>query len=265
MPKTPRKPRTPEQKIKNRERVRRFQKRHDPLTPLIETFENGNGGMTVEREGLLRQRFPVPKATQHLLTERQRTVLKGKVRMSRGWVRMEKIMSETGMTMEEFVQQLSVEELVRGKFRDKNGKMQGRSPKWVPREFHRACLQELMRRGRHMWQENYLAAIQAMTNIATGQGEIGQMATPAERLKAAQFVVERMEGKVPERLVITEDKPWQTVLDGIVAEVPAEAIERGRIALEAAQVVEGELVDVAVEEDETPPEPVRSRRRRVQR
>lgn len=221
--------------------------------------------MTVDREGLLRQRFPVPTATHHLLTERQRTVLKGKVRMSRAWVRMEKIMKETGMTMAEFVAGLTVEELVRGKFRNKNGHMQGRAPKWVPREFQQACLHELMTRGQELWLGSYTEAIKAMTEIAAGKGPIGHIATPGERIKAAQFVVERIEGKVPERLVVSQDKPWQTVLDGIVAEVPADALEAGRRALSEADVVDGEVLDVDYEDDydeEPDPQPVRSRRRK---
>lgn len=247
-----------------REYFRRKYRVANGSQPLLEFFGDGkteDGGREVPRAGLLRQRFAVPTAIHHQLTERQRTVLKGKVRMSRGWVRMEKIMKETGMSMQEFVAGLSVEELVRGKFRDKNGKMQGRPPKFVPREFQQACLRELMTRGQEMWMKNYLEAIRAMTEIATGQGPIGAIATPGERLKAAQFVVERMEGKVPERLVVSQDQPWQTVLDGIVADVPVEALERGRMAL-AGEVVEGEVVDVDYEDGEPEPQPVRSRRRR---
>lgn len=255
---------TEEQKEESRERVRKHRRKKNGSQPLIEAFGDGttnDGGLAVDRAGLLRQRFAVPKAIHHTLTERQRTVLKGKVRMSRGWVRMEKIMRETGMTMDEFVAQLSVEELVRGKFRDKNGKMQGRPPKFVPREFQQACLRELMTRGQEMWLGSYLDAIKAMTQIAKGEGPVGAIATPGERLKAAQFVVERMEGKVPERLVVTQDKPWQTVLDGIVADVPVEALERGRMAL-SGEVVEAEVVDVEYDEGEPDPQPVRSRRRR---
>lgn len=247
---------------------RRQQRKEGKRDSDIEFFEREGGsytGIVVERAGLRRKRTEVPVTVHHLLTKRQQDVHNNRAHMSRGWVRMERIMAETGMTMEEFVQGLSVEELVRGKFRDKSGKMQGRPPKFVPREFHRACLQELMRRGRDMWQKNYLAAIEAMTDIATGKGQVGAIATPGERLKAAQFVVERMEGKVPERLVVTDERPWQTVMDGIVAEVPQEAIERGRKALEAAEtVMDAEIVDIEYDDiDEDPdPRPVRSRRRR---
>lgn len=247
---------------------------HPELRENLEEWQEELGemgpGMEIVRQGLLRQRFKVPTATHHLLTERQRTVLKGKVRMSRAWVRMYQIMRETGITMEEFVQNLSVEELVRGEFRDKNGTFKGRPPKWVPREFHRACLQELMRRGKTLWQENYLKAIEAMTDIATGKGAAGELATPGERIKAAQFVIERMEGKVPERIVVTENKRWELAMDGIVAEVSDESIVRGRKALAAAEgamdVLDAEVVDEEIydEEEEDPiPVPVRSRRRRT--
>jgi len=225
---------------------------------------NDEGGMTVDRAGVLRQRFRVPTQTHHLLTERQRTVLKGKVRMSRAWVRMERIMKDTGMTIQEFVAGLSVEELVRGRLRDSAGGFRGRPPKWVPREFQQACLRELMTRGQELWLGNYTEAIQAMTDIAAGRGPVGSVATPGERIKAAQFVVERIEGKVPERLVVTQEQPWQVALDGIVADVNDEAIVKGRTALAAAQAgaVEGEVLDVEFEDEEPEPQPVRSRRRR---
>lgn len=209
-----------------------------------------------------RTKIYVPKALQDTLTERQKTVLRGKVRTD--WGGLEKMLADTRMTMEEFVASLSVEELVKGKFRNKAGNFSGRPPRYVPREFQQACLRELMTRGQEMWMGSYTDAIKAMTDIACGRGPVGEIATPAERLKAAQFVVERMEGKIPERLVVSQDKPWVTVLDGIVAEVPEEAIERGRNAV-SARVVEGEVVSEEYDDDESEepdPVPVRSRRRR---
>jgi hypothetical protein len=254
--------RRPERVAKRRKYQEERRRQKVPLRELIDDLDNGNGGMTIDRAGVLRQRFRVPKQTHHLLTERQRTVLKGKVRMSRAWVRMERIMKDTGMTMQEFVAQLSVEELVRGRLRDSAGGFRGRPPKWVPREFQQACLRELMARGQELWLNNYTEAIKAMTDIAAGRGPVGSVATPGERIKAAQFVVERIEGKVPERLVVSQEQPWQVALDGIVADVPDEAIERGRATLAATQTVEGEVVDVEYEEEIPDPSPVRSRRRR---
>lgn len=227
------------------------------------------GGVTIERQGAKRRRIRISKTFEPVLTKRQRTVLKGKARTNRAWTRVMAIMNETGMTMEEFVKQLSPEELVRGYVKDKNGKFGGRPPQWVPRAFHRACLSELIQRGQRLWQENYLRAIEVMAEIASGQGA-GKLATPNERLKAAQFIVERLEGKVPERLIVSEENEWQGVLDGIVAEVSDEQVQRGMRALAGAhEVIEGSTVGEPVDEqfivngqgtdDEPPPRRTRSR------
>ena len=85
---------------------------------------------------------------------------------------------------------------------------------------------------------------------------------PANRLLARGAIVERIEGKIPERLQVSSDQPWQVVLDGIVAEVPQEALERGRNTMQGA--VDGEVVDVEFEDDldDEPPPRTRSRRRK---
>jgi hypothetical protein len=131
----------------------------------------------------------------------------------------------------------------------------------VPREFQQACLHELMTRGQELWLGSYTEAIKAMTDIACGRGPVGQLATPGERLRAAQAVVERIEGKVPERLMVSGDKPWQTVLDGIVAEVSDDQVNAGRARIEGGMVVEGEF-ELSEDDDDEPPQPSRSRRRR---
>lgn len=193
------------------------------------------------------------------LTERQ--VRRGKVRTARAWGRMLDMLEKTGMTMEEFVRGLTPEELVRGKLKDRNGKFTGRAPAWVPHEFHRACIRELMRRGKEMWQVNYLVAIESMTEIAAGRVK---GASAGDRLRAAQFVIERLEGKTPEVLVVTDDNPWQLIIDDIVAQVPDEQVQAARqarnglIGDELADVVDAEIVD-----ESEPPAPAPPTRRRA--
>jgi len=194
------------------------------------------------------------------LTERQRR--RGKVRTARSWGRMLDTMKKTGMTLEEFVETLTPEELVRGRLRDSQGGFTGRPPAWVPREFHQACIRELMRRGRRLWQENYLDAIEAMVGIATGKVK---GATAGDRLKAAQFVIERIEGKAPERPDVKDDSPWQAIIADIVTEVPDDYLEPARAARAELtgpvqeMVVEGEVVA------EDPPSPRRPAARRSRR
>lgn len=227
-----------------------------------------DSGLAISRTAP-RPRITVSPVFAPILTDRQKNIVKRRMRVrgSAVWGRMLQILNDADMTMEEFVSNLTPEELVRGQIKDKNGNFTGSPPAWVPRAFHRACIAELMQRGRHLWQENYLTAIEVMTDIAAGRGDAGQVATPAERLKAAQMVIERIEGKVPDKLIVDTDRKWQIVIDDIVAEVPDSAIQRAQQSLngarEAVAVLEGEVEDVedaVIVEDEEPAEPVRARR-----
>jgi hypothetical protein len=226
------------------------------------------GTWTWEKKGQRRHRIKPSSMFGSVLTERQRTVLKGKVRLSRQYSRVVELMRKNDMTMEEFVEQLSPEELVRGQVKDRGGYFRGAPPQWVPRAFHRACIAELMKRGRYLWQDSYLKAIETMSDIAAGKGNIGKIATPGERIKAAQFVIERLEGKIPERLMIAEDKKWEAVLEGIVADVSDEAVERGQRALagaqEALEIIEADVVE-EVEYEQPVAAPRRARARATRR
>jgi hypothetical protein len=187
------------------------------------------------------------------LTERQRR--KGRVRTARAWGRMMTMLEKTNMTMEEFVAGLTPEELVRGRLRDSKGGFTGRPPAWVPHEFHRACMRELMKRGKELWQVNYLAAIEAMTQVATGKVK---GATVGDRIKAATFVIERLEGKTPDVVVVAEQSPWQGIIEDIVAQVPDEQIQAAKNARNGLIGSElGDIVDAEIVEDPTPAPPRR--------
>lgn len=195
-------------------------------------------GDVFTRRGATRPLITVEAQWEPGLTARQRA--RGRlVRTARAWRRMMQLMDRTGMTMQEFIAGLSNEELARGQLKAADGTFRGRPPSWVPRDFHREALRELMRRGRVLWQENYVEAVRVMTDIAMGKIK---GASPAERLKAAQYVVERMEGKIPDRVEVQVDAPWQEAIMDIVAEVSQEQIDAGRRVL-AGEVVEGEIVN----------------------
>jgi hypothetical protein len=141
-----------------------------------------------------------------------------KTRMGEKWTRVLDELDASGSSMEDFVKTLTPEELARGQLKAKNGHFVGAPPKWVPSEFHKACIRELINRGKRLYQENYIEAIQAMTTLATDP-----RVEPRDRMRAAQFVIERIEGKVPDRLEVGVSEPWQELLTGIVADVPAGA------------------------------------------
>lgn len=150
---------------------------------------------------------------------RNRVILKDTTALGKRWSEIYRRIEGGEMTWEDFTASLTPEELARGQIMDKNGGFTGRPPAFVPRAFHDACIRELLARGKTLYKENYVKAIEAMTEIATSK-----TAKDADRMKAAQFVIERLEGKVPERVEISNADPWQQIIDGIVAEVPEEAI-----------------------------------------
>lgn len=149
-----------------------------------------------------------------------------------------RILAKTEMSMQEFVEALSDEELSRGQLRDKNGGFKGTPPAWVPREFHRACIRELLRRGQNLWRDNYLQAIEVLTAIANDK-----RVKPGDRLKAATYVIERIEGKIPERIEVNLDSPWEGIIVDIVADVSDEQLRAGRLRLSGGTpaIIDGEV------------------------
>jgi len=144
-------------------------------------------------------------------------------RLGKRWSEITEAVKTGEYTWEEFTETLSPEELARGQLKDKHGGFLGRPPSFVPRAFHDACVRELLSRGKVLYKENYIACIHAMTEIAGDPA-----AKEGDRIKAAQFVIERLEGKVPDRLEIAAADPWQSIISGIVAEVEDDQIARAQ-------------------------------------
>jgi hypothetical protein len=154
--------------------------------------------------------------------DRVRTRLK-RTRMGKRWTEVMEAVQNGDFTWDEFVKTLSPEELARGMLMDKNGSFTGRPPALVPRVFHDACIRELLARGKVLYKTNYIKAIEAMTDIASSKS-----AKESDRIKAATFVIERLEGKVPDKLEIGVVAPWQDIIQGIVAEVEEDQVVRAQ-------------------------------------
>lgn len=213
----------------------------------------------INRTGARRKYVKVHPSFYPVLTHRQRVERNGYVKLSRSMGRLYTMARGEGteMSMDEFVEQMSNEELVRGQVKAEDGSFRGRPPQWVPRAFHRACVTELMRRGKQLWTENYLEAIEAMTKIARGEVPGTR---PRDQLAAAAYVIERLEGKVPDVVKVQTDQTWAVVLDGIIAEVSDEQVGRGQRALNAAHEARQDIVDAEIVDEE--PEPVKATPRR---
>lgn len=115
------------------------------------------------------------------------------------------------------VADLDEEELARGYCKDKNGKFSGRPPMVVPRELHDRCRKELLKRGDDLFASSYVEAIQTMANIA-----LDPRAEHKDRIRAAQYVIERVAGKVPDKVVLSAADPWQQIIDEIIVDHPDE-------------------------------------------
>lgn len=157
---------------------------------------------------------------------RKRYRMKYAGRLGKRWSEIIQAVQNGEHTWSDFVETLSPEELARGQLKDKNGTFLGRPPAFVPRAFHDACIRELLARGKVLYKENYVKAIQAMTDIANSP-----TAKESDRIKAATFVIERLEGKVPERVEISAADPWQQIISGIIAEVDEEEIANAQAYL----------------------------------
>lgn len=149
---------------------------------------------------------------------RKRTKILAPIRLGKRWSEILAGIDAKEFTWAEFVQTLTPTELARGQLMDKNGEFRGRPPSLVPRAFHDACIRELMARGKVLYQENYIAAIESMTEIAKNTN-----AKESDRIKAAQFVIERLEGKAVERLVVTAEDPFAAMMEGAVASLEEDA------------------------------------------
>lgn len=141
-----------------------------------------------------------------------------KLRVGKRWSQIMRAIQDGEYTWEEFVDALDDEELARGQIKAQDGTFRGRPPSLVPRAFFNACQNAILKRGAIMWKDNYPLAMAAMMKIMNDDS-----VKPETRLKATQFVIERIEGKVPTVVQVSVEDPWQTALAGVVAEVSEEA------------------------------------------
>jgi hypothetical protein len=123
------------------------------------------------------------------------------------------------------IEEMDDEEIARAQFRSADGTFRGRPPKTVPRTFAQQVTRELLRRGESSVRRYFLASIQTLGEIAT-EGE-----KDSDRVRAANLLIERVAGKVPERVVVSEGVPeWEGAMDDLSA-VEDEKIKRAQEVL----------------------------------
>jgi hypothetical protein len=111
------------------------------------------------------------------------------------------------------VDDLTDQELLTGRLNDHEGMRRGRPPRLIPIEFHQAIVAETIKRGERLFREAFVEAIEAFTDIASSPNEESK-----DRLKAAQYIVERVMGKIPEKVEHKgEIAPWEILVQGLVS------------------------------------------------
>jgi hypothetical protein len=99
----------------------------------------------------------------------------------------------------------SNEELIRGYKKSRHGRW-GPPPKYIPREVQQAAFRQLVSRGDRRLKKAYYESIEDLIDLArTANSE-------KVKLEAIREVMNRVVGKVPDRVHIAQDQPWETVL-----------------------------------------------------
>lgn len=102
---------------------------------------------------------------------------------------------------------LDDEELARGMCRDVNGNFPRKPPVTVPRVMYDRMTQVLFKRAEEALRENLVNAAESMGKII-GDPEVDA----GTRLKAAQWLYERLMGKAPTEVRVTQERPFEHIL-----------------------------------------------------
>jgi hypothetical protein len=109
------------------------------------------------------------------------------------------------------VEDLDDEELSRGQLRASDGSFRGRPPKILPTELVQAMRREWMSRAQGKLREALLQhGIGTLVDLATTSIDDGV------RLRAAQAIIERTMGKVPDKIEVASEDPVETLFRRIL-------------------------------------------------
>jgi hypothetical protein len=131
------------------------------------------------------------------------------------------------------------EELIRGYRRNRSGRF-GQPPTYVPREIQQEAFRRLIGRGERKMKTAYIEAVEALVDLAHNAD------SEKVKLDAIKTLMERVVGKVPDIVRVSQEAPWEAMLaDAIVPlseTIPFELTpnDEGVYALEAVPESEPE-------------------------
>ena len=136
----------------------------------------------------------------------------GRKRTEGGYVKVNERMRKV-ISGEIALSELDEEELARGQLRGANGKFSGNAPLVVPRAMHAKMTTELFKRADDAMKSSLVNAVQTLTTIMESD-----LSDPKDKLKAAQWLIERVMGKTPEQLIVGQQQPWEQLLVKITSD-----------------------------------------------
>lgn len=110
---------------------------------------------------------------------------------------------------DEDVTEWSMEELIRGQRKARNGKWVGRPPKVVPKRVYDELVRRRLSEAGELLESNLVEAVKVLVSLATDP-----KVESSVRLKAATTVIDRVMGKAPERINVrfAESTPWEEAI-----------------------------------------------------
>ncbi len=132
------------------------------------------------------------------------------------------------------VRDMDDEELARGQVRRDDGTWT--NFRTIPAAVFQAAQAELFQRADIKLRENLITAVETMAEIAKGSAY-----EPEVRIRAAQFIYERVRGKNPDVVVHTQDKPFEIMMTDVVLGGGSRAASRAARGIESA--VDAEVVE----------------------
>jgi hypothetical protein len=140
----------------------------------------------------------------------------------------DKAIAEGILTLEDW----DDEELIRGYRRNRDGRW-GPPPKFIPREVQQQCFRTLVGRGDRKMREAYLASVQELVGLAHSAD------SEKVKLEAIREVMNRLVGKVPDRVHVATEQPWEGFLaDSLVPYTPVEIGDEASEAFPAGEGVD---------------------------
>lgn len=114
-----------------------------------------------------------------------------------------------------------MEELRRGRKRDKNGGWQGRDPVIVAKAVHDELVKRTLEKANELLTSNLEEAVKLLADIMKDD-----QVDAKERLKAIDMIMNRAMGREPQKLEVQADGKWEAAIAHSIVSLPGELVDQ---------------------------------------